>query len=50
MYHTLILMAFKIGINYSRHPVPGFKLEKCVEDAYDMAHFLRGTALLLQLA
>jgi hypothetical protein len=44
MYHTLIL----IGINYSVHPVPGFKLEKCIEDAYGMANFLRGTALLLQ--
>lgn len=32
--------ALIIGINYSLHPVPGFRLEKCIEDAYGMANFL----------
>jgi len=33
--------ALIIGINYFLHPEPGFKLEKCIEDAYGMANFLR---------
>jgi len=33
--------ALIIGINYSWHPVPGFELKKCTEDAYGMANFLR---------
>jgi hypothetical protein len=46
--HTLILMESKIGINYTIHPRPEYELNKCIEDAYGIANFLLGTALLLQ--
>jgi len=35
----------KIGTNYSWNPDSGFRLKCCTEDAYSMANFLCGTAL-----
>jgi len=40
------LPAFKIGINYIFHSDTRFRLRYCVEDAYAVANFLRGTIIL----
>ena len=40
--------ASKIGINYASHPNSRFRLKHCVEDAYCMANFLCGTAMLIR--
>jgi len=48
-YHILISSAYKVGINYSQHPDPRFKLKCCIGDAHSVVDFLCGTvALLLQ--